>query len=157
MKRILKHPAVNAVCISLFTAFYALVFIVSSGHSRIAPCLYADYENLTLAEGSFLASWSRFLAAGHQRYIAYAMIAITLLLVVLLLSRRRTYDEYHVERLTTCLVIAMFLTLVAIALLYLLTLYYPSGIVEKLAFFIVIHWATVVLADLIYVLVCRGK
>ena len=155
MKRILKHPAVNAVCISLFTAFYALIFIVSSGSNRIG--LYFGYENRTLVEGSLLASWSRFLAAGHHRYIACAMIAITLFLVVLLLARRRTYDEYHVERLTTCLVIAMFLTLVAIAMLFLLMLYYPSGIVEMLTFFIVVHWVTVVLADLIYVLVCRGK
>ena len=26
MKRLLKSPAVNAVCISIFTAFYAVVF-----------------------------------------------------------------------------------------------------------------------------------
>ena len=157
MKHILKHPATNAACVSIFTAFYALVFILTSGKVEIARILYYANQNQSLAEGSFWFEWSRFLAAGHHAYIAYVMIAVTLLLVFLLQSRRRLYDEYHVARLLSCLVIAMFLMLMAIASFFILVLFDPVGIVEKFTLFITIHWITVVFADLVYVLVSKEK
>jgi len=49
------------------------------------------------------------------------------------------------------------LTLVAIAIFYLLILNEPTGIVEKFTFFIVIHWSTVVISNLAYVLLCRWR
>ena len=73
----------------------------------------------------------------------------------MLLIRRRPYDEYHTANLIQCLVAAAVLTLMAIAAFYLMILSDPNGIVEKFTLFIVINWATVVLADLAYVLVCK--
>jgi len=153
MKRILKHPATNASCISLFTAFYALIFIITSGHAEFQNLLY--YGRAGQNADSFWAWWSFFLSAGFQKYIAYALIALTALVVVLLLTRRRPYDEYHTAILTACLSAAVVLTLIAIAVFYLLVLSEPSGIVEKFTLFVSIHWASVVLADLTYVLLCR--
>lgn len=147
MKRILRHPAVNAVCISLFTAFYALVFLTASKNIAFGKQI-AD---------PFWEGWSSFLTAGYHAYIAYAMIAITILVVVLLILRRRPYDEYHTSLLIHCLAVAAVLTLVAIAVFYLMILSDPSSIVEKFTLFIVIHWTTVVLCDLTYVLLCRWK
>ena len=85
------------------------------------------------------------------------MIAVTILIVVLLTIRRKPYDEYHTSILTHCLVVAAVLTLIAIAVFYMILLRDPCGIIEKFTFFIVIHWTTVVLADLAYVLLCRWK
>jgi len=151
MKRLLKSPAINAICISVFTTFYALIFFVTSKNIQFENSLFY------LEANSFWSAWSNFLADGHQRYIAFALIAVTVLIVVLLIVRRQPYDEYHTSILTHCLVVAAVLTLVAIAIFYLMILNEPNGIIEKFTFFIVIHWATVVLANLTYVLLCRWR
>ncbi len=151
MKRFLQSPAFNAVCIGVFSSFYAAVFLLTAGHAEFTSTLYQG------GNGSFWPAWGRFLAAGHQRYFAWALFGVTLLVIVLLLRRRRPYDEYHASILTHCLVVAMVLTMVAIALFYLLVLSDPAGIVEKFTLFVAINWATVVLANLAYVLLCRWR
>ena len=60
MKRLLKSPAVNAVCISVFTAFYAAVFFATS--KSVAFHNSVSYEG----GAAFLTAWKDFLAAGHQ-------------------------------------------------------------------------------------------
>ncbi len=154
MKSLLRNPVTNAVGISLFTAFYALIFIVTSGHEEFAGLLY--YRRTTRFH-PFWTDWSRFLASGHHVYIAYAMMAVTFAVVLMLLLRRRPYDEYHTAQLLQCLAVATILTMVAIAGFYLMILSDANGIVEKFTLFIVIHWVTVVLADLVYVLICRWR
>ena len=154
MKGILKKPAINAVCISLFTAFYGLIFNLTSGHIEFESLLY--YSRAT-DNYPFWTGWSRFLASGHHIYIACALIVITILVVLMLLFRRRPYDEYHTATLTQCLAVAVILTLIAIAGFYLMILSDSNGIVEKFTLFIVIHWTTVVLADLVYVFECRWR
>ena len=154
MKGFLKNPIINAVCISLFTAFYGLIFIVTSGHVEFESLLY--YIRAT-RNHRFWTGWSSFLALGHHVYIAYALIAITILVVLMLLFRRRPYDEYHVAKLIQCLAVAAILTLIAIAAFYLMILSDSNGIVEKFTLFIAIHWTTVVLSDLVYVSVCRWR
>ena len=154
MKRLLGRPITNAACISVFTIFYAAVFIVTAGNADFISLLYSG-DNRSAA--SLWDGWSEFLAAGNQRYIAAAIIAVTALVVILLLSRRRPYDEYHISILTHCLAVAVVLTMIAIAVFYVLILNDPSRFVEKFTFFITVHWATVVLADLAYVLICRWR
>ncbi|HHY26256.1 MAG TPA: hypothetical protein GX523_05810 [Desulfitobacterium dehalogenans] len=154
MKHFLKNPAVNAIGLSLFTAFYGLIFIVTSGHLEFKNLLY--YNRATDIH-PFWTGWSNFLASGHHAYIAYALIGITVLVVLMLIFRRHHYDEYHTAYLIQCLAVAAILTLAAIAGFYLMILSEPNGIVEKFTLFIVIHWTTVVLADLVYVLVCRWR
>ena len=151
MKRLLRSPAVNAVCISIFTAFYAIVFYATSKNIVSENNLY--HKGLA----SLWSAWSSFLAAGHHLYITCFLVAVTIVIVVLLVMRRKPYDEYHTSILTHCLVIAAVLTLVAIAIFYLLILNEPTGIVEKFTFFIVIHWSTVVISNLAYVLLCRWR
>lgn len=154
MKSILKNPKINAVCISLFTAFYGLIFIVTSGHVEFERLLY--YSRSTGIH-PFWTLWSNFLASGYHAYIAYVLIAITVLVVIMLIFRRRPYDEYHVDNLIQCLAVATVLTLIAIAAFYIMILSDSNGIIEKFTLFIVIHWVTVVLADLVYVFVCRWR
>lgn len=99
MKSILKKPAVNAACLSLFTGFYALIFIATSGHIKFASQLYYNQASGTYP---FWTGWSNFLASGYHTYIAYTLIAVTIS-------------------------------------------------------FIVIHWTSVVLADLVFVFICRWR
>jgi len=100
MRRILKSPVVNAICISFFTVFYVIVFHIASGS--------ANFQNaLSYRDGiSFLSAWSNFLASGHQIYIVLILVAVTILNVILLVTRRRLYDEYHISILADCLVAA---------------------------------------------------
>lgn len=147
MKRLLKSPAFNAVCIGLFTAFYALMFFLPPGSGVLEGHAY----------GTFWPVWRGFLAAGHQRYIACVLIAVTALIIFLLIKRRQPHDEYHTSILTHCLAAAAMLTLVAIAIFYLMILRDPSGIAEKFTLFVSIHWTTVVFANLAYVLLCRWR
>lgn len=154
MNNLLKNPVTNAIGLSIFTAFYGLIFIITSGHQEFVNLLY--YERLSVVQ-PFWSAWSTFLALGYHAYIAYSLIALSTLIVLMLLLRRHPYDEYHADVLIKCLAVAAILTLAAIALFYLLILSEPNGIVEKFTLFIVIHWGTVVLADLVYVLMCRWR
>ena len=149
MKRLLKSPAFNAVCIDLFTAFYATVFFTASKNNMFKN--NATYQKT----GFFWPAWSGFLANGHQRYIVYVLTVVTIVITVLLIARRQPYDEYHISILLNCLVAAIILTLTAIAIFYLMILIEPAGIAEKFTFFIFVHWTTVVFADLAFVLLCR--
>ena len=151
MKQLLKSPAVNAACISIFSAFYAYVFLLTLKNIEFGNDLYSKDT------APFWQLWSNFLAAGNQYYIAYTLTAITVIIVVLLVMRRRPHDEYHTSILANCLVVAAVLTLAAIAIFYLVILSDPTGIIEKFTLFIVIHWASVVLANLAYVLLCRWR
>jgi len=155
MKKLLSRPMVNAVCICLFTAFYSLIFIVTSGHIEFQNLLY--YNTASPHVSVFWKDFGSFLIAGHHAYIAYILIAVTVLVVVLLLFRRHPYDEYHTALLNGCLSVAVILTLIAIAIFYLMILSDPNGIVEKFTLFIIIHWSVVVLADLSFVLLCRWR
>lgn len=155
MKKLLSRPIVNAVCISLFTAFYGLIFIFTSGHAEFGSLLY--YSRAKQSANLFWKSFSDYLAAGYHIYVSYVLIALTILLVVLLLLRRHPYDEYHISLLRGCLSVAVVLTIIAIAIFYLMVLSNPNGIVEKFTLFIVIHWSTVVLADLSFVFMCRWR
>ncbi|HWR24384.1 MAG TPA: hypothetical protein VN366_12980 [Feifaniaceae bacterium] len=154
MMRIFRHPATNAICISILTAFYSLIFIFTAGHAEFRRMLYYAAES---THSPFWGNWSAFLAAGHHRYIAWAMITVTLLIVILPITRRRLYDEYHTAILTQCLSVAIVLTMIAIALFYLAILSDANGIVEKFTFFAALHWVTMVLADLVYILLCRWR
>ena len=157
MKRALKSPAFNAVCISIFSAFYSLIFIATSRGTKMANTLYYISIEHPSDKELFWVAWSRFLSAGYHAYIACALIALTAAVVLTLVLRRGPYDEYHVDRLLSYLVAAIISTLAIIGVFYVLILSNPDGIVEKFTLFIVIHWATVVFANFIFALVCRWK
>ena len=151
MIRLLKYPAVNAVCISLFTIFYSVIFLFV--YKKISFESRANYENIS----SLWQMWCDFLFAGHQVFIAYALIFVTVIVVVLLILRPHEHDEYHTAILTNCLVTASVLTLIAIAIFFVLILLDPSEFLQKFTLFIVIHWISVVFANLTYVLMCRWR
>lgn len=152
MNKLLKHPWTNAACLSLFSVFYAVVFFMTAADPQFAAQVYPTQNG-----GGLWAGWGALLAGGHHIYIAYALLAMTVVVIVLLIIRRRPYDEYHTALLLHCLVAALMLTLVAIAVLFLLVLHNPVDAAAKFMLFIVIHWATIVAADLWYVLRCGQR
>ena len=44
MIRILRYPAVNGLFISLFSAFYSFIFIITAGHIEFQSILYYTHE-----------------------------------------------------------------------------------------------------------------
>ena len=89
MKRMLRYPLTNAIGLSLFTAFYSLVFFLTP-----KDVWTSGLSSATGANG-FWESWQSFLVSGFHVYIAYAMIALSALIVFLLMRRSHAYDEYH--------------------------------------------------------------
>ncbi len=155
MMRFLRHPATNACCLSLFTAFYAAVFFLAGPVLRSAGAAALAAEQS--AKNPLWKSWCGLLAEGRQDIVVCAAALLTAAAVVLLVFRRHPYDEYHTALLTQCLAAACVLTLLAIAVFFVLVLANPAQIVAQFALFITIHWLTVVLADLAYVVLCRWR
>jgi len=153
MKRILKSPIVNAVGLGVLTAFYTFVFMLHTGNTDFKHKWLQYYEG----ESPFWKAWSSFVNNEHHIHVAIIWVVLTVLVVVLLLTRRRPYDEYHTTILTYCLAVAAVLTLAAIAVFYLIILSEPIYVAGKFTLFITVHWSTVVLADLVYVLLCRWR
>ncbi len=152
---LLKKPWINAACISVFSGFYALVFLCAAHSEEFVHSLQTSQA--TQSAPLFWGGWARFLAGGGLVYLACVLLAFTVALVALLLARRRPYDEYHTVRLLHCLAIALVCALIAIAGFLLLVLHDPTGMLEKFMLFIAVHWTTVVLADWGYVLASRWR
>lgn len=155
MKRVLQSPVFNAVCLSMFSVFYAVVFIITSLSAGFRTKLLI--ANPDQPASAFLLAFSRFLFAGRQLYLAGALLLLTVVVIAMLVIRPHPYDEYHTALLTQCLVVSIILTLIAIAVFYAAVLIAPEAIIEKFTLFALIHWATVILADLVFVLICRWK
>lgn len=147
MINLLKKPIYNIILISIFTAFYTALFLYTSGSS------YHHFMEVGTSANSAMALWNAFLLAGNQRYIAYTLLALTVLVVVLLLFRR-PFDEYHRTLLANCLIVAMILILLCIAVFFLLVLFDPTAVVEKFMLFATLQWATIVVSNLFYLLIC---
>ena len=108
--------------------------------------------------GMFSAFYTAaYVLAERPMYVAWPMVALTAVVVAMLLIRRRRYDEYHASILANCLIAALVLTMISIAIFYMITLHDPTNIDRKFGIFIDIHWAIVVLSDFAYVLLCRRR
>ena len=153
--KLLRYPLVNGVFVSIFSAFYAFILIITSNHTEFQRILY--YTKAKAANSNNLSAWGEFLYNGHQKYIGIAMIALTVLIIVLLVLRKRSYDEYHVEILSKSFLLAGFITICLVAIFFFLILSEPIAIVEKITLFVILHWMSILVADLIFIIVCRAK
>lgn len=151
----LRYPFVNGAFVSIFSTFYAFILIITSNHVEFQSILY--YTKAKAANSNNLSTWGEFLYNGHQKYIGMAMLALTVLIIVLLVLRKRSYDEYHVEILSKSFLIAGFITICLVAIFFFLILSEPIAIVEKITLFVILHWMSILVADLIFIIVCRAK
>ena len=146
--KILRKPQINAVIVLVISMFYALVFILISGHIEFERIInHANTLNSTFWNG-----WSVFLKQGNMRYIGYAYIILALAIVIVSFIKKRDYDEYQTSILEKA-VITMGVALVFLfPVALLLVLSDPSYSIEALMFLLVAHWSSVLIADLIYVI-----
>ena len=148
MNRFFRHPVTNAIGISLYSLFYGIIFLAFS--DRVVSQTGTDAS-------SFWKIWDNFLIHGGHRYTAAVLAVLTVLIVLLLLINHKPYDEYHTAILLKCLAVSLILTLAAIAVFFIVVLIDPVGVICKFTLFITVNWSTVVLADFIYLLLCRRK
>jgi len=146
--RFLRHPATNAIGLAVFSAFYGVIFLGFSPR-----LLTGTDEN----QHPFWQAWDGFLLAQGHRWLAIILLALTVFAIAILLRHRSVYDEYHAAILLRCLATAVVLALAGIGLFFALVLIDPVGIVSKMALMVSVNWASVVLADLVYLLVCRRR
>lgn len=146
--KLLRKPIANAAIISIITAFYSLIFIITSGHAEFGRML--SHQN-TLTN-FFWNSWSAFLLKGNLKYIGYIYILLAVAVDILSLIRKRDYDEYQMGILENGLVIAGIVMIFLFPLALLLVLSDPNYSIETLVFLVVAHWTTVLIADLSYVI-----
>lgn len=146
--KILRKPQTNAIIISVVSIFYALVFILISGHLEFERIL----DHAETLNSPFWNGWSAFLKQGNLKYIGYAYIVLTLAIVIISIVRKRDYDEYQTGILEKGLIVmgAAMILLFPIALI--LVLSDRSYSIETMMFLVVAHWSIVLIADLIYVI-----
>ncbi len=153
--KFLRYPLVNGVFVSLFSFYYACILIITSNHIDFQRTLY--YTKAKAANSHYLSKWGEFLYNGNQKFFGFAMIAMTVLIIILLILRKNVYDEYHVEILNKCFLTAGLITIIFVAIFFFLVLSEPIAIVEKIMLFVILHWISMLVADFIFILACRGK
>lgn len=146
--KIMRKPKMNAAIILIVTAFYSLVFIVTSEHLEFGRML--DHSN-TL-NSVFWNAWSDLLIQGNLKYIGYAYIVLAAAIIILSFVRKRDYDEYQAGILEKGFLIAGIVMVCIFPLALLLVLSDPNYSIETLMFLVIAHWSVVLIADLIYVI-----
>lgn len=146
--KILRKPQTNAVVISVVSIFYALVFIIISGHLEFERILnHAETLN-----SPFWNEWSVFLKQGNMKYIGYAYIALALAIVIISIIRKRDYDEYQTGILEKGMIVMGTALMLLFPIALIMVLSDHSYSIETLMFLVVAHWSIVLIADLIYVI-----
>ena len=132
MNKVLRHPATNAIGISVFSLFYGIIFL---GFSNLLKLQTGQ------SESAVWKVWDAFLLADGHKYAACILLTLTAAVVGLLLFKHKPYDEYHTGILIKCLALSVILILAAIGLFFIIVLADPIGIISKLALFIMSNWA----------------
>ena len=146
--RIFRKPQANAAIVFVVSAFYALVFILISGHIEFDRMLnHADTLNTAFWNG-----WSSFLKQGNMKYIGYAYIALALAIVVISFVRKKDYDEYQTGIFEKGIIVMGAALVILFPMALILVLSDPSYCIETMMFLVVAHWLTVLIVDLIYVI-----
>lgn len=143
--RIIRNPRINAAIILIITAFYSMVFILTSGHIEFERMLN---HSVTLSS-VFWNTWSAFLAAGNMKYIGYAYIVLAVAIVALSFVRKQAYDEYQTSILEKGFIATGIVMVCLFPFALFLTLSDPNYSIETIMLLVVVHWSVVLIADLI--------
>lgn len=152
----LKTPYLHVAVISLFTLFYSGILLITSGHIEFQRTLYyanrGDDWTAGGANEKRWIDWANFLYKGYQQYIALIFLVLTAVIVVLLLTQYKRFDEYQIYTFQKCFMIAGLVTMVAMAKFFGDIMSIPNGALEKMTLLVIEHWTAILLADLFYVL-----
>lgn len=146
--KVLKKPYINAIVIAVVSAFYALIFILISGHVEFERLLN---RTVTL-NSTFWNGWSAFLKQGSIKYIGYVYLLLAIIIVLLSFVKKRDYDEYQKSILEKGILTMGVIMIMTFPISLIMVLSDPSYCVETLMFLVVLHWTIVLIMDLIYVI-----
>ena len=146
--KIMRNPKVNAAIILIITAFYSPVFILTSGHIEFERML----NHAGTLNNAFWNAWSTFLMQGNLKYIGYAYLVLAVAVVILSLIRKQNYDEYQIGILEKGFIVSGIVMVCLFPAALLLVLSDPYYAIEALTLLVVMHWSTVLIADLAYVI-----
>jgi len=149
--RMIRNPKINAAIILVITSFYALVFIKTSGHVEFERML--DHgRTLNLV---FWNMWSDFLLRGNLKYVGYIYIVLSAAVVILSVIRKQGYDEYQAGIIGRGFMIAGIVMVCLFPIALLLVLSDPGYCIEAIILLVVVHWTTVLIADVVYAIIYR--
>ena len=146
--KIMRNPKVNAAIILIITTFYSLVFILSSGHIEFERML----NHASTLNNTFWNAWSAFLMQGNLKYIGYAYLVLAVAIVILSFIRKQNYDEYQISFLEKGLITSGIVMVCLSLMALVLVLSDPNYAIESLIFLVIVHWSTVLITDLAYVI-----
>lgn len=143
----MRKPQVNAFVIAIVSAFYSLVFIFTSGHMEFKRIL----NHSQTLNSPFWNAWSAFLKQGNMKYIGYVYIALTAVIAILSLFKKKDYDEYQTSIFTKGLIASGLVMVILFPLALLLILSDSNYSVETIMLLVVVHWSAALITDLLYV------
>lgn len=142
----LKDPKMNALLISVVSAFYALLFTFTSDHVEFTGML----SHSKTLDSNLWNGWAVFIQNGNMKYIGYVIIALTTAIVFLTVFRKQEYDEYQVNILAKGFIAAGVITVLMLPVASLLVLSDTNYAIETMFFLLTIQWLGVLVVDLIY-------
>ena len=77
--KVLKKPYINAIVIAVVSVFYALLFILISGHVEFERLLN---HTMTL-NSTFWNGWTDFLKQGNLKYIGYMYLLLAFVIGII--------------------------------------------------------------------------
>ena len=141
----------NAAFIGVMSAIYSFIFIFTSNHIEFLRLL----SNTNTLQSDFWNGWAAFIRGGNMKYIGYAIIILTLIILISVLSKaRKRYDEYQISILSKCLIVVGLLTILMIPIFMIQILSDPSYAIETIFLFGVVQWVSVLIMYTIYVIKC---
>lgn len=147
--RLLKHSIGNATFIALMSAVYSFLLILTSNHIEFLRLL----ANSSTLQSDFWNGWSDFIRAGNMKYIGYAIIILTLIIILfMILKPTKKYDEYQISILSKSLIVAGILSILMTPIITILLLSDPNYAIETIFLFAIVQWLGVLITDLIYVI-----
>ena len=146
--KILRKPQLNAAVIAVISAFYAAMFSLISGHVEFDRIL--DHAN-TLNH-AFWNAWTVFLKQGNLKYIGYAYLVVTIVIVIASFAKGRNYDEYQTSILGKGIMVMGIALAALFPIALLLVLSDPQYAIETVMLLVVVHWSIVLIADSVLVL-----
>lgn len=148
----MRKPLVNLVLIAIISAFYAFVFVISSGHAEYEHIL--DHS-MTL-NNTFWNAWTVFLKQGKLKYIGYAFIVLTAAIIIISVIKRQHCGDCQTAIFEKGIIVSGIALTLLLPLTFLLILSDHGYAVEFITFLAVSHWSVLLFADLIYV-IKQGK
>mgnify|MGYP000498300104 CR=1 FL=1 len=132
--------------IALLSVLNAFLFIFTSTHIEFNRLL-THGETL---QSDFWNSWSSFIINGNMKYIGYVFLFTALIIILLTLFKKRKYDEYQVNVLGRCIMLAGLVTLLLLPIALIIILSDPNYAVATILFLLTAQWTSVLIMDIVY-------